>query len=191
MRPERHDDRAEHHRRDHLARAGHRPGGLPRRPRHLGRLSLRRCDAWTTDRSGLVSYQATAEDPGAHVILDVVLSEEPLGPLTPQSDEQFAEIVRWTIFGLITAEEYGITSENIDDFLTSESPDVQRFLGLNDNPSGSYLGIANDFMVNVIRQVGNYGEIYARHLGVAPFNLARGVNALWTDGGLLYAPPFR
>ncbi len=150
-----------------------------------------RCDAWTTDRSGLVSYQATAEDPGAHVILDVVLSKEPLGPLTPQSDEQFAEIVRWTIFGLITAEEYGITSENIDDFLTSESPDIQRFLGLNDNPSGSYLGIANDFMVNVIRQVGNYGEIYARHLGVAPFNLARGVNALWTDGGLLYAPPFR
>ena len=150
-----------------------------------------RCDAWTTDKSGLVSYQATAEDPGAHVILEVTLSKEPLGPLTPQSDEQFAEIVRWVVYGLIQAEEFGITSENIGDFMDSQNPDIQRFLGLNDNPSGSYLGVANDFMVQIITQVGNYGEIYARHLGVAPFNLARGVNALWTNGGLLYAPPFR
>jgi general L-amino acid transport system substrate-binding protein len=150
-----------------------------------------RCDAWTTDKSGLVAYQATAEDPGAHSILEVTLSKEPLGPLSPQSDPGFAEIVAWVAYGMITAEELGITSENIDDFMASEDPVIQRLLGLNDNPSGSYLGIANNFVEVVLRQVGNYGEVFARNLGVAPFNLARGVNALWTDGGILYAPPFR
>ncbi|MBZ0301551.1 MAG: amino acid ABC transporter substrate-binding protein [Anaerolineae bacterium] len=150
-----------------------------------------RCEAWTTDKSGIVSLHATATDPGEHMILDITLSKEPLGPLSPQSDPQFADIIAWTVFGMITAEEEGITSENIDDFLTSDNPEIQRLLGVGDNASGSYLGIANDFMVTVIRQVGNYGEVYARHLGVAPFSLARGLNALWTDGGLLYAPPFR
>jgi general L-amino acid transport system substrate-binding protein len=150
-----------------------------------------RCEAWTTDKSGILSLHATAADPSQHMILDITLSKEPLGPLSPQSDPQFADIIAWTVFGLITAEEEGITSENIDEFLTSQDPEIQRLLGIGDNASGSYLGLKNDFMVDVIRQVGNYGEIYQRHLGVAPFNLARGVNALWTDGGLMYAPPFR
>jgi general L-amino acid transport system substrate-binding protein len=150
------------------------------------------CDAVTTDMSGLVSRKATAPDPGALLILDVVLSKEPLGPLTPQSDAQFADIVRWTVYGLIQAEEFGITSENVDTFLTSENPDIQRFLGIGENQAGSYLGIANDFMVTVIKQVGNYGEIFDRHLGPDTiFGLERGVNALWTNGGLLYSPPFR
>ena len=150
-----------------------------------------RCEAWTTDKSGLLSFHATAPDPSEHTVLDITLSKEPLGPLSPQSDPQFADIIAWTVFGLITAEEAGIDSMNVDDFLGSEDPSIQRLLGQGGNASGSYLGIANDFMVEVIRQVGNYGEIYARHLGVAPFNLGRGVNALWNDGGLLYAPPFR
>ncbi len=151
-----------------------------------------RCDAVTTDISGLISRQATAADPGALQIMDLVLSKEPLGPLSSQSDPNFADIVRWTINGLIQAEEFGITSENIDEFLTSEDPNIQRFLGQNNNPSGSYFGIANDFMVNVIRQVGNYGEIFNRNLGPdTVFGLARGVNDLWTNGGLLYSPPFR
>lgn len=150
-----------------------------------------RCDAWTTDKSGILSLHASAADPSAYMIMDVTLSKEPLGPLTPQSDPQFADIVAWTVYGMITAEEIGITSANIDDFLTSTDPGINRLLGQNGEQSGSYLGIANDFMVNVIRQVGNYGEVYDRNLGVAPFNLARGINALWTDGGLLYAPPFR
>lgn len=150
-----------------------------------------RCDAWTTDKSGLLAYQATAEDPGAHVILPDTLSKEPLGPLTPQSDPQFGEIVAWVVYGMLEAEEQGITSENIDDFMGSENPVIQRLLGLNDNPAGSYLGIANNFVEVVIRQVGNYGEVFQRNLGVAPFNLARGINGLWSDGGLLYAPPFR
>jgi general L-amino acid transport system substrate-binding protein len=151
-----------------------------------------RCDAVTSDISGLVSQQATQPDPGALQILDVVLSKEPLGPLTPQGDSQFADIVRWVVFGLIQAEEFGITSENIDEFLASESPAIQRFLGTNGNTLGSTLNLSDDFMVTVIRQVGNYGEIFDRNLGPDTiFGLERGLNALWTEGGLMYAPPFR
>lgn len=147
------------------------------------------CDAWTTDKSGIVSFHATSPDPSEHVILDETFSKEPLGPLSPQSDPQFADIIAWTVFGMIQAEEWGITSENVMDFVSSDSPDIQRFLGQGGNDSGNYLGIANDFMVAVISQVGNYGEIYGRNL--APLGLGRGLNALWTDGGLMYAPPFR
>jgi general L-amino acid transport system substrate-binding protein len=151
-----------------------------------------RCDAFTTDKSGLIAYKGTAEDPSAHYILDITMSKEPLGPLSPQSDPQFADIVRWTVYGLIQGEEYGITSANIDEFVGSDVPEIQRFLGQGDNAIGSLLGIANDFMVTVIRQVGNYGEIFDRNLGPdTPFNLGRGVNDLWTRGGLMYAPPFR
>jgi general L-amino acid transport system substrate-binding protein len=150
------------------------------------------CDAVTSDISGLAARRSAEPDPGALVILDELLSKEPLGPLSPQSDSQFADIVRWTVFGLIQAEEFGITSENIDDFLTSDNPSIQRFLGQGENRMGVLFGLPNDFMVTVIRQVGNYGEIFDRNLGVdTPLGLARGINALWTDGGLLYSPPFR
>lgn len=151
-----------------------------------------RCESWTTDKSGLAAFRFNnAENPADHVILAETLSKEPLGPLSPQSDPQFAEIIAWTVFGLIQAEEFGITSQNVDEFLTSTDPAVQRFLGLADNPGGQYLGLANDFMVTVIRQVGNYGEIYDRNL--TPLGLVRAgsLNALWTEGGLLYSPPFR
>jgi len=150
------------------------------------------CDAFTTGLSGVIAYVGASEDPSAYSILDVVISKEPLGPLSSSSDEQFADIVRWTVYGLIQAEEYGITSANIDEFVASDVPEYQRFLGQGDNAIGSLFGIPNDFMVTVIRQVGNYGEIFARNLGPdTPFNLARGVNDLWTNGGLLYSPPFR
>ncbi len=160
-----------------------------------------RCEGFTTDKSGLAAFRSTAPDPGAHTILEETLSKEPLGPLSPQSDPQFAEIIAWTVFGLITAEEEGITSQNVMDFVQQDGEsdedyisrvgaNVARLLGQGNNPSGSYLGVANDFMVTVISQVGNYAEIYERHL--VPIGLdARGVNALWTEGGLLYAPPFR
>ncbi len=158
------------------------------------------CDAVTTDRSGLVSTKASQADPGAYLILDVVLSKEPLGPLSPQSDPQFADVLRWVVYGTIQAEEFGISSANIADYLPTEGEtdeaynarvgaDIARFLGYGGNQSGSYLGIANDFMVTVIQQVGNYAEIYDRNL--TPLGLDRGPNSLWTDGGLLYAPPFR
>jgi general L-amino acid transport system substrate-binding protein len=150
------------------------------------------CDSFTTDRSGLVGYRGSSPDPSAYSILDVTISKEPLGPLSPQSDPQFADIIRWTVYGLIQAEEYGITSKNVDEFTKSEVPEIQRFLGQGENASGSLLGIKNDFMVTVIKQVGNYGEIFDRNLGPdTPFKLGRGLNALWTNGGLLYSPPFR
>lgn len=150
------------------------------------------CDAFTTDKSELVSYKGSAPDPSAYQILDITISKEPLAPFTPKSDAQFADIVRWTIYGLIQAEEYGITSKNVDSFVKSDIPEIQRFLGQGDNATGSLLGIKNDFMVTVLRQVGNYGEIYDRNLGPdTPFKLGRGLNALWTNGGLLYSPPFR
>ena len=151
-----------------------------------------RCDAVTSDVSGLASRRAVSPDPGALQILDIVISKEPLGPLTPESDTPFADIVRWVIFGLIEAEEQGITSENIGDFLASENPVVQRLLGLNNTTMGATLNLPNDFMQTVISSVGNYGEIFDRNLGPDTiFGLSRGVNALWTDGGLQYAWPFR
>lgn len=151
-----------------------------------------RCTAVTTDKSGLISRKAVAPDPGSLQIMDITLSKEPLGPVSPQSDPQFGDIIAWTIFGMINAEEFGITSENVNDFLDSEDPNVQRLLGIGDTPAGSYLGLDNDFMVDVISQVGNYGEVFERNLGAETiFGLSRDVNALWTDGGLIYAPPFR
>jgi len=150
-----------------------------------------RCDAVTTDISGLIVQQAAAPDPGALRILDMTLSKEPLGPLSPQSDAQFADVLRWVVYGLIQAEEFGITSANVDDFLTSADPNVRRFLGV-DGSLGATLNLPNDFMVTVIRSVGNYGEIFDRHLGVdTVFGLDRGLNALYINGGLMYAMPFR
>jgi general L-amino acid transport system substrate-binding protein len=150
------------------------------------------CDAFTTDKSGIVGYVGSSANPGDYKILDETMSKEPLGPLASNSDQNFVSIMRWTVYGLIQAEEFGITSKNIDDMVKSADPGIQRFLGQGDNAAGSLFGIKNDFMVDVIRQVGNYGEIFDRNLGPdTPFKLGRGVNALWTDGGLLYSPPFR
>lgn len=150
------------------------------------------CDAVTTDMSGLLSRKATAADPAAHMILPGTISKEPLGPVSPQSDATFADIIRWTVWGLITAEEFGINSMNIGDFMSSEDAGIGRLLGLGDNVAGEYLGINDEFMVDVISQVGNYAEIFDRNLGPDTiFGLTRGFNALWTDGGLLYSAPFR
>lgn len=150
------------------------------------------CDAVTTDVSGLLSRKATSADPAAHFILPGTISKEPLGPVSPQSDARFADIIRWTVWGLVSAEEFGIDSMNIGDFLDSEDAGIGRLLGLGDNVAGEYLGINDEFMVDVISQVGNYAEIFDRHLGPDTiFGLTRGINALWSDGGLLYAAPFR
>ena len=150
------------------------------------------CDAVTTDMSGLLSRKATSADPASHSILPGTISKEPLGPLSPQSDAQFADVIRWTVWGLMTAEEFGIDSMNIGDFMDSEDAGIARLLGLGNNISGEYLGINDEFMVDVITQVGNYAEVFDRNLGPDTiFDLSRGFNALWTDGGLLYSPPFR
>ena len=148
-----------------------------------------RCDAITSDRSQLATQgQAVLQNFADHVILDVVMSKEPLGPAVAQGDEKWGDVVRWLVYGLIQAEELGITSQNVDEFLTSEDPVVRRLLGV-EGELGSKLGLSNDFVYRAIKLVGNYGEIFERNLG--PFNLERGQNALWTNGGLMYAIPFR
>jgi general L-amino acid transport system substrate-binding protein len=150
-----------------------------------------RCDAFTTDKSGLAATRLKFQNPDEHVILDVTLSKEPLAPAVLQGDPQWRDIVAWVIYGIITAEEYEITSENVGTFQDNEDPNIRRLLGI-EGELGQGLGLDNDFMVNVIEAVGNYEEIYNRHLGPeTQINIPRGQNALYTDGGLLYAPPFR
>ena len=150
-----------------------------------------RCDAMTMDRSGLVSRKTTMSDPDAHAILPEVLSKEPLGPATMHGDNQWNDIVSWVVYGMITAEEMGITSANVDNFLGSDDPEIRRLMG-DEGDLGGGLGLDNRFVYNVIKHVGNYGEVYDRNLGPDTiFALDRGLNALWTQGGLLYAIPFR
>lgn len=148
-------------------------------------------DAWTTDRSGLVSSFAVLENPDDHIILEETLSKEPLAPAVLHGDNQWKDAVTWIVYALIQAEEFGITQDNIDDFLDSDNPDIQRLLGV-EGGLGSMLGLEDDFAYQAISQVGNYGEIYDRHLGPdTEFNLPRGMNALYQDGGLQYSMPFR
>jgi general L-amino acid transport system substrate-binding protein len=151
-----------------------------------------RCDGVTTDKSGLVARRAILPDPSAHTILDVTMSKEPLGPMVRHGDDQWFDIAQWTVFALIAAEEFGITSANVDDMkANATAPEVRRLLGL-EGDLGVKLGLSNDFAYNVIKLVGNYGEVYDRNLGPdTPTYIPRGLNSLYTEGGLLYAPPFR
>ena len=168
------------------------PVVLADNPSTLAAYDEGRCDGFTTDKSGLVSSLTLLADPDAHVILEATMSKEPLGPLVRHGDDQWFDIVKWVTFGTFQAEELGITSANVEEMAaTSEDPVVRNLLGV-EGDLGQALGLDNDFMVEVIKQVGNFGEIYDAHLGPdTVFNLERGVNAQWTDGGLIYAPPFR
>ena len=149
------------------------------------------CDGFTTDKSGLVSQLVLLSDPAAHVILEETMSKEPLAPAVRHGDNNWFDIVKWTVFCTINAEELGIASDNIDTFLGGEDPVIQNLLG-ETGDLGLALGLNNDFCYQVVKQVGNYGEIYNRNLGPdTPFNVPRGLNDLYTNGGLLYSPPFR
>jgi general L-amino acid transport system substrate-binding protein len=149
------------------------------------------CDGFTTDKSGLVSQQILLAEPEAHMILDETMSKEPLGPLVRHGDDNWFDIVKWTVNCTIQAEELGITSENVDTFLGGEDPVIQNLLG-EVGELGLAMSLNADFCYQVIKQVGNYGEIYNRNLGPdTPFDLPRGLNELYTNGGLLYSPPFR
>ncbi len=151
-----------------------------------------RCDGWSADSSALSGIRANFPDgPDAVTILPEVFSKEPLGPAVADGDTQWAQAVEWAIFATIQAEEFGITQSNVDSFLTSDNPNIQKFLGVEIDGASldPGLGLPTDFAYQVIKQVGNYAEIFERHL--APLGLSRGVNALWSDGGLLYAPPYR
>ncbi|WP_416675580.1 amino acid ABC transporter substrate-binding protein [Egbenema bharatensis] len=150
-----------------------------------------RCEGVTSDRSQLAARRTTLPDPDAHILLDVVMSKEPLGPVTINNDSQWYDVVKWVTFGLIQAEEFEITQANVQQQLNSDNPEIQRFLGA-EGDLGTQLGLSNDFMVSVIEAVGNYGEIFDRNVGEgSELGLERGQNELWTQGGLMYSPPFR
>lgn len=151
-----------------------------------------RCDGVTTDKSGLVSRRTVLADPAAHVILDVTMSKEPLGPLVRHGDDQWFDIAQWTVFAMFAGEEFDITSSNVDSVMSSATaPEVRRMLGL-EGDLGLKLGLGNDWAYNIIKLVGNYEEVYNRNLGPdTPTYIPRGYNSLYSDGGLLYAPPFR
>jgi len=150
-----------------------------------------RCDAITTDQSGLYS-KLTVLDSSKNVVLPNIISKEPLGPVVRQGDDVWFNIVKWSLSAMITAEELGITSKNADDLVkNSKNPEIQRLLGVN-GTLGKKLGLDPKWAYNIITQVGNYSESFEKHIGVnTPLGISRGVNALWTNGGILYSPPFR
>ncbi|MBT9382755.1 amino acid ABC transporter substrate-binding protein [Pseudooceanicola sp. CBS1P-1] len=151
------------------------------------------CDVYTTDASGLAATRATFENPKDYVILPEIISKEPLGPLVRQGDDQWADVVRWTENALVAAEELGITSANVKDLASApgDNPEINRMLGT-EGDLGAMLGLSKDWAVNAIAAGGNYGELFEKNIGEnTPIGLARGLNALWTNGGLQYAPPFR
>ncbi|MFZ5828378.1 MAG: amino acid ABC transporter substrate-binding protein [Bacillota bacterium] len=151
-----------------------------------------RCDGYTTDKSGLVSYKSKMPVPDDHVILEETMSKEPLGPLTINNDSKWFDVVKWLVHVTIEAEEYGITSKNVDQLKAeSKDPTIRRMLGV-EGDLGKGMGLSNDWVYRVIKHVGNYGEIFDRNLGPGtPYNLPRGMNKLYKDGGILYAPPYR
>ncbi|MEY2832896.1 MAG: hypothetical protein RLZZ574_2155, partial [Cyanobacteriota bacterium] len=148
-----------------------------------------RCEAITADRTQLVGRRAILPNPENHTILQTVMSKEPLGPLVADGDSTWFDAVKWITYTLIQAEEFGINSSNVNTFINSSNPNIKRFLGTEES-FGETMGLPNNFTARIIKHVGNYGEIYDRNIG-KPFNLDRGLNQLWTKGGLLYSPPFR
>ncbi|PJE26356.1 General L-amino acid-binding periplasmic protein AapJ precursor [Pseudooceanicola marinus] len=151
------------------------------------------CDVYTTDASGLAATRATFENPGDYAVLPEIISKEPLGPLVRHGDDEWGDVVRWTLNALIAAEEYGVTSANVADLASAptDNPEVNRLLGT-EGELGAMLGLEADFAVDAISAGGNYGELFEKNIGEnTPIGLARGLNAQYTDGGLLYSPPFR
>ncbi|WP_075880230.1 amino acid ABC transporter substrate-binding protein [Vreelandella massiliensis] len=157
----------------------------------VGGYQAGRCDVLTSDTSQLAALRIQLNDPTASVILKDIISKEPLGPSVRQGDDEWFNIVKWSLFAMINAEEYGITSDNVDEMTASEDPNIARILGQDGN-YGEGMGLDADWAYNIISQVGNYGEVFERNVGMgSPLEIERGVNALWTDGGIMYAPPIR
>jgi general L-amino acid transport system substrate-binding protein len=150
-----------------------------------------RCDVFTTDQSGLYSQRLRLKNPADHVVLPELISKEPLGPLVRQGDTQWFSLAKWVYFALLNAEELGVTKANVDEMLKSTNPEVRRLLGL-DGEFGKSIGLDNDWVVRILKATGNYGEIYDRNVGPdTPLKIARGINNLWSKGGVQYAPPIR
>jgi general L-amino acid transport system substrate-binding protein len=150
-----------------------------------------RCDAFTTDASGLYSERLRIAKPDDHMVLPEIISKEPLGPSVRHGDDQWLDIVKWAYFALITAEELGVTKANVDEQMKSTNPDVKRLLGT-EGKHGEALGLSNAWAYQIVKQVGNYGEVFERNVGAgSQLKIARGLNNLWLKGGLQYAPPIR
>jgi general L-amino acid transport system substrate-binding protein len=150
-----------------------------------------RCDAYTTDASGLYAERLRLANVSDHLVLPEVISKEPLGPAVRHGDDQWFDIVKWVLYAMINAEELEITSKNIDEMVKSTNPDIKRFVGTEGN-YGEQLGLGKDWAVNIIKLVGNYGEAFERNVGQgSPLKIERGLNKLWSKGGIQYAPPIR
>jgi general L-amino acid transport system substrate-binding protein len=150
-----------------------------------------RCDAYTTDASGLYAERLRLTNANDHIILPEIISKEPLGPVVRQGDDKWFTVVKWVLFAMINAEELNITSKNVDEMMKSTNPDVKRFVGTEGN-YGEQLGLSKDWAVRIIKAVGNYGEAFERNVGQgSPLKIERGLNKLWNKGGIQYAPPVR
>ena len=150
-----------------------------------------RCDVYTTDVSGLYAERLKLANPADHVVLPEVISKEPLGPMVRHGDDQWFDIVKWTLFALVTAEELGVTQANVDEMAKSDKPEFKRAFGTDGN-LGEQLGLTKDWFSRIVKAVGNYGEVYERNVGAgSKLQIARGLNQLWNKGGLQYAPPIR
>jgi len=150
-----------------------------------------RCDVYTTDRSGLAAQRTKLKSPGSHIVLPEIISKEPLGPVVRHGDNQWGDIARWTLNALIIAEELGVSSKNVDAMKSSKNPAIRRLLGV-EGDTGKKLGLGKVWAYNIVKQVGNYAQIYAANVGPkTPLKLSRGLNRLWNKGGIMYAPPMR
>ncbi len=150
-----------------------------------------RCDVYTTDQSGLYSVRVQQPKPEDHVVLPEIISKEPLGPSVRQGDDQWLTVVKWVHYALLNAEEAGITQANVAEMVNSTNPEIKRIVG-KDGELGKGLGLPNDFVVSIVKAVGNYGELFERNVGSGSrLKIARGLNKLWNKGGLQYAPPLR
>lgn len=153
--------------------------------------NLGRCDAYTTDASGLYAQRIKLADPSAYVVLPEIISKEPLGPAVRQGDDQWANLVQWTLFAWLNAEGLGVTQENVDEKINSGNPEIRRLLGT-EGEYGLGIGLDNDWAYQIVKNVGNYGQSFERNVGKGSrLNIARDQNKLWKDGGLHYAPPIR
>src|SRR5947207_8291737 len=150
-----------------------------------------RCDVFTTDVSQLYAEKLKLTNPNDHVILPEIISKEPLGPLVRHGDDQWFDVAKWTLYAMLNAEELGVSSRNVDEALKSNQPEIRRLLGVEGN-FGEQLGLTKDWVVRIVRQVGNYGEVFERNVGAgSKLGISRGLNRLWTKGGIQYAPPIR
>src|ERR1700733_12855945 len=150
-----------------------------------------RCDAYTTDSSGLYGERQKVAEPSAHIVLPEIISKEPLSPAVRHGDNQWTDIVRWTHYVMLDAEELGVNKANVEEKLKSDDPETRRLLGI-EGQYGEGLGLTNDWAYRIIKHVGNYGEVFERNVGQgSPLKIVRGLNALWTKGGLQYGPPIR